>query len=101
MTIWRLIRYAQLTLFSLIMMRMSGMILFNPSLGRRNIPMTVKSGIILALTVTIYLASVESAFEITNTLQFGFFLMKEFAVGYVIGYAMELFFLQLRSAAML
>ncbi|MCI9076069.1 MAG: flagellar biosynthetic protein FliR [Dorea sp.] len=83
---------AQLTLFSLIMMRMSGMILFNPLLGRRNIPMTVKSGIILALTVTIYLASVESAFEITNTLQFGFFLMKEFAVGYVIGYAMELFF---------
>ena len=77
---------AQLTLFSLIMMRMSGMILFNPLLGRRNIPMTVKSGIILALTVTIYLASVESAFEITNT------LMKEFAVGYVIGYAMELFF---------
>ena len=83
---------AQLTLFSLIMMRMSGMILFNPLLGRRNIPMTVKSGIILALTVAIYLASVESAFEITNTLQFGFFLMKEFAVGYVIGYAMELFF---------
>lgn len=83
---------AQLTLFSLIMMRMSGMILFNPLLGRRNIPMTVKSGIILALTVTIYLASVESAFEITNTLQFGFLLMKEFAVGYVIGYAMELFF---------
>ena len=64
---------AQLTLFSLIMMRMSGMILFNPLLGRRNIPMTVKSGIILALTVTIYLASVESAFEITNTLSSGSF----------------------------
>lgn len=83
---------AQLTLFALIMMRMSGIILFNPIFGRRNIPMTVKSGLILALTLTIYSASAESAFEIASTLELGFLLMKEFVVGYVIGYAMELFF---------
>ncbi len=83
---------AQLTLFSLIMMRMSGFILFNPIFGRRNIPMTVKAGVIMALTLTIYFASVESAFEITSMFELGFLLMKEFAVGYIIGYAMELFF---------
>ena len=83
---------AQLTLFSLIMMRMSGLILFNPLFGRRNIPMTVKSGLIIVLTLTIYSASVDSAFEIANVFELGFLLMKEFAVGYVIGYAMELFF---------
>lgn len=83
---------AQLTLFSLIMMRMSGIILFNPILGRRNIPMTVKSGLIIVLTLTVYSASAESAFEAASTLELGFLLMKEFAVGYVIGYAMELFF---------
>ena len=83
---------AQLTLFSLIMMRMSGFILFNPIFGRRNIPMTVKAGVIMALTLAIYFASVESAFEVTSMFEFGFLLMKEFAVGYIIGYAMELFF---------
>ncbi len=83
---------AQLTLFSLIMMRMSGLILFNPLFGRRNIPMTVKSGLIIVLTLTIYSASVDSAFEIASVFELGFLLMKEFAVGYVIGYAMELFF---------
>ena len=83
---------AQLALFSLIMMRMSGFILFNPIFGRRNIPMTVKAGVIMALTLAIYFASVESAFEVTSMFEFGFLLMKEFAVGYIIGYAMELFF---------
>ena len=34
---------AQITLFSLILMRMSGFILLNPILGRRNIPMQVKA----------------------------------------------------------
>ena len=34
---------AQVTLFSLILMRMSGFILLNPILGRRNIPMQVKA----------------------------------------------------------
>lgn len=83
---------AQLTLFALIMMRMSGMILLNPIFGRRNIPMTAKSGLIIVLTLTIYSASAESAFEVASTLELGFLLMKEFVVGYVIGYSMELFF---------
>ena len=63
---------AQLALFSLIMMRMSGFILFNPIFGRRNIPMTVKAGVIMALTLAIYFASVESAFEVTSMFEFGF-----------------------------
>lgn len=83
---------AQLTLFSLIMMRMSGFILLNPIFGRRNIPTTVKAGIIFALTLAIYSVSVESAFETSSTFEFGFLLIKEFAAGYVIGYVMELFF---------
>ena len=37
---------AHLTLFSLILMRMSGFILFNPIFGRRNIPTIVKSSMI-------------------------------------------------------
>lgn len=83
---------AQLTLFSLIMMRMSGFILLNPIFGRRNIPTTVKAGFIFVLTLAVYSVSVESAFETSSTFEFGFLLIKEFAAGYVIGYVMELFF---------
>ncbi len=83
---------AQLTLFSLIMMRMSGFILLNPVLGRRNIPMIVKAGFIFGLTILIYSLSMEEVVEPENMIIFGFLLMKEFVVGYMIGYVMELFF---------
>ncbi len=83
---------AQLTLFSLIMMRMSGFILLNPVLGRRNIPMIVKAGFIFGLTILIYSLSMEEVVEPENMIVFGFLLMKEFVVGYMIGYVMELFF---------
>ena len=63
---------AQLTLFSLILMRMSGFIFI--------------------LTMTVYSASMEEAIEIASTVEFGFLLFKEFAAGYVIGYVMHLFF---------
>ncbi len=61
---------AQLTLFSLIMMRMTGFVLLNPVLGRRNIPARVKAGFIFILTLMIYSFSVEEAFEIGSTIEF-------------------------------
>ena len=79
---------AQVTLFSLILMRMSGFILLNPILGRRNIPMQVKAGFIFVLTLTVYSFSAGDAFDIANPLEYGFLLLKE----YVIGYVTELFF---------
>ena len=83
---------AQLTLFSLILMRMSGFILMNPILGRNNIPVRVKAGFIFILTMVVYSASMEEALEIVSTIEYGFLLLKEFAAGYVIGYVMHLFF---------
>lgn len=83
---------AQLTLFSLIMMRMSGFILLNPLLGRRNIPTIVKAGFIFVLTIALYSFSSGTAFDVATPLEYGFLLLKEFAAGYVIGYVTELFF---------
>lgn len=83
---------AQLTLFSLIMMRMSGFILMNPIFGMRNVPMRVKAGFIFILTLMIYSQSVETAFETSSTIEFGFLLIKEFVAGFIIGFVMELFF---------
>ena len=43
-----------LTLFLLVLARMSGVVLFNPILGRQGIPGVVKSGFILLLSITAY-----------------------------------------------
>lgn len=83
---------AYLTLFSLILMRMSGFVLLNPILGRKNIPAIVKGGIIFILSVAIFSYSDKNAIEITNMVEYGFLLLKEFVAGYVIGYTVELFF---------
>lgn len=84
---------AHLTLFSLILMRMSGFILFNPILGRRNIPAIVKTGFIFVLTLLVYSFSGGDAFDIESPVEYAFLLLKEFAAGYVIGYVVELFFM--------
>lgn len=83
---------AQLTLFALIMMRMSGFILMNPIFGRTNIPMRFKAGLIFVLTLVIYTHSAGEAFDTAGTFEFGFLLIKEFVAGYIIGYVMQLFF---------
>lgn len=82
---------AQITLFSLILMRMSGFILLNPILGRKNIPAIVKAGFIFILTTAIYSFSTGEAFDITSPVEYGFLLIKEFAAGYVLGFVTELF----------
>lgn len=82
---------AQITLFSLILMRMSGFILLNPILGRKNIPAIVKAGFIFILTTAIYSFSTGEAFDITSPIEYGFLLIKEFAAGYVLGFVTELF----------
>ena len=84
---------AHLTLFSLILMRMSGFILFNPILGRRNIPAVVKAGFIFILTLLVYSSSGGDAFDIESPVEYAFLLLKEFGAGYVIGYVVELFFM--------
>lgn len=84
---------AQFMLFSLIFIRMSGFILLNPILGRRNIPMIIKAGIIICLSMIVWIASPVREIEIDSTLEFGILLVKEFLLGYLLGFVMELFFL--------
>ena len=44
-----MIDWAQLTLFLYVMARMNGLVLFNPILGRRDIPGVFRAGFVLAL----------------------------------------------------
>lgn len=78
-------------LFSLILMRMTGFIFMNPILGRRNIPNIIKAGLALLLTITIFPTAVGDLPDIGTPLEYGVLLLKEFAVGYLIGMVMQLF----------
>ena len=89
---------AHLTLFSLILMRMSGFILFNPIFGRRNIPTIVKSSMIFILTVAVYSFSRETAFVVESPVEYYMLLLKEFAAGYVLGLVADLFFMVISFA---
>lgn len=78
-------------LFSLILMRMTGCIFFNPLLGRSNIPILVKSGIIMVLTFFVYSFSAPVSVDASNVIGYGVLLLKELAVGYAIGAVFNFF----------
>lgn len=78
-------------LFTLILMRMSGFIIFNPIFGRKNIPIYIRAGMIIVLSLSVYSFSKAEIPDIANTLVYGVLLLKEFAVGYVLGFIIQLF----------
>lgn len=81
-----------LMLFSFIMMRMAGCILMNPVFGRANVPIFVKSGLIMVLTVLVFSVSgpMEAAVD-GNVIGYAAALLKEFALGYVLGTVFNFF----------
>lgn len=83
-----------LLLFSLIVMRISGFILLNPVFGRRNIPGLVKGGIIMAFSISLFAAigGENVVLEIDNAIGYSILLIKEFMIGFVLGFVMNLFF---------
>lgn len=81
----------QIVLASLILMRMSGFILLNPVLGRKNIPAMAKAGMIMVLTIMIFPLSSGSFLAPGSSIEFAVLLIKEFALGYLLGYVMQLF----------
>ncbi|MCI9361495.1 MAG: flagellar biosynthetic protein FliR [Hungatella sp.] len=89
-----------LILFALVIMRMSGAVVFNPVLGRTNIPRTAKGAMVLMLSLLLYLG-VEGNLqhEPATLIEFGVMLIKELMVGFVIGYSMELGFMVIRFAS--
>ncbi len=90
---------AQFILFSLIMMRMAGFVLLNPILGRNSIPMFVKSGLILVLTFLLYSFSQGEPIEVTSPLVYSILLIKEFVIGYFLGFVIQLFSMVITFAA--
>lgn len=83
---------SSLILFSFIMMRMAGCILMNPLFGRANIPIMVKSGMIMVLTVLVYGVTPQTEIVLDgNVIGYAMLLLKEFAAGYVLGAVFNFF----------
>lgn len=82
------------TYFLLLLMRMSGCIFFNPIFGRNSIPIMVKTGLVLILTVTVYgaIGNVEGVVRIGSNIELIVLIFKELLIGFIIGYIMNLFF---------
>ncbi len=87
-------------LFALVFMRMSGAVMFNPVLGRTNIPNAYKGAFIFMLTLMMYMG-VGGVLEHqpATMLEYGVMLVKELFIGFVLGFSMELFFMIIRFAS--
>ena len=79
------------TLLLFIFMRMSGCIMFNPILGRKNLPVIVKVGLTMMLSVFSYHLVPTQNIEISSFLVLSFSLLKELLIGYAVGYVIQLF----------
>lgn len=80
-----------LVLFSLVAMRMTGCIMFNPVFGRKSIPALYKAGLVLLMSILVYGSVPAQEVEISNAIVYGVILLKEGIMGYIVGYIMQLF----------
>ena len=88
-----MIDWAELTLFLYITARISGFVLFNPVLGRRNIPGIFRSGLSLVLSVFVISFTAPAAVRIPGSVvEMGLRILLELALGYLLGLVMNFFF---------
>lgn len=85
--------WSELYLFLLIFMRMSGLVLFNPLLGRSSLPALVKAGIIMVFSIFAFGSAGTAPAVPATILDFGLRLLLELGVGFVLGFVMRLFFM--------
>ncbi len=85
--------WSELYLFTLIFMRMSGFVLFNPILGRNSLPNLVKAGMIMVFSVFVFSVTKEGPEVPAHLMEFCLRLVLELGVGFAMGFIMQLFFM--------
>lgn len=85
--------WLELYLFSLIFMRVTGFVMFNPILGRNSLPNLVKAGMIMVFSVFVLGVTEQAPALPGSVLEFGLHLLLELGVGFVLGFVMRLFFM--------
>ena len=78
------------TLFLLLFLRMSGCVLFNPIIGRRNIPPIIRAGLSLMLTVFTYPFIPQQTLHISSPIIFAVCSVKELLIGFTIGFLIQM-----------
>jgi len=84
--------WEEVTLFLLILARMSGFVVFNPLFGRQNVPGVAKSGLILLLSVTVFFMTDQTVEVPEMALTLILHLVLEMLMGYLVGVVMQFFF---------
>ena len=87
-----MVDWGELTLFLYITARMSGFVLFNPLLGRRNIPGIFRGGLILTLSVFVFSVTEQKVDVPGETIVFAIQILLELALGFILGMVMNFFF---------
>ncbi len=91
--------WTDLTLFLYIGARMSGFVLFNPILGRRNLPGVFRSGLILILSVFVYSSVAQQSVAVPTKIPvFAMRILMELLIGFFLGMVLH-FFLQIPHLA--
>lgn len=85
--------WSELYLFTLVFMRVSGFVLFNPILGRNSLPNLAKAGIIMVFSVFVLGMAGEAPAVPGSLLEFALRLLLELGLGFVMGFIMQLFFM--------
>ena len=84
--------WTELTLFLYISARVSGFVLFNPILGRSNIPAAFRAGMALVLSWFVMGVTRQEVPAPTGTVELLVHLMLEMALGFLLGMAVNFFF---------
>ena len=88
-----MIDWTQVTLLLYIVARMSGFVLFNPILGRRNIPSIFRAGLVLVLSVCVLSTAGQGAVAVpATTTELVMRLLLELALGFLLGMVVNFFF---------
>lgn len=84
--------WAELTLFLYISARVGGFVLFNPILGRNNIPAAFRTGMVLVLTWFVMGVTTQQVPVPSGLVMFMLHMLLEMALGFLLGMAVNFFF---------
>ncbi|MEG6585896.1 flagellar biosynthetic protein FliR [Dendrosporobacter sp. 1207_IL3150] len=93
---------SSLGVFLLIFVRISGIFIVTPIFGSRNIPVYIKAGLALAISMILFpIVSQTNVVLPENVLLFTFMMISELMVGWIIGYASSFVFSAVHMAGQL
>ena len=90
--------WTELTLFLYISARVGGFILFNPILGRANVPATFRTGMALVLSIFVMGMTRQEVPAPVGLIELMIHLLLEIALGYLLGMAVNFFFFIVQQA---